>query len=116
MSEFFDSELVQEALAEISYLQFKVMEFVSVAPWATIEDQLENIATLRLLLSKQENLYNRCVLSGDEEAKELIEEVCNHFKENGYDTDGKPMYQVFEEIRTKVDEIELEIHQFMEED
>lgn len=109
MSDFFDSEVVQTSLAEISYLQNKVMEFVQIAPWAGIDEQLENIATLRLLLDKQENMYNRCSFAGTEDAKELMNEVKDHFKKNGYDTSAKPMNVVFNEVRERVDEIEKDL-------
>ena len=115
MSEFFDSEQVQRALNEIAYLQNKVMMFTAMAPFAEEEEQRENLATLRLLLSKQENMYNRCALSGCVEAKELMKEVMQHFSTHGIPT-NQPMTEVFKAIREKVDDIEEDLNRYIEED
>ncbi|AIX33271.1 hypothetical protein Syn7803US50_287 [Synechococcus phage ACG-2014f] len=114
MSEFFDSEQVQKALSEIAFLQNKVMMFTAVAAFADEEEQRENIMTLRLLLSKQENMYNRCALSDSEEAKELMVEVMKHFSEHDIPT-NQPMGEVFKAIRERVDEIENDLNRFIEE-
>ncbi|AIX21610.1 hypothetical protein Syn7803C17_283 [Synechococcus phage ACG-2014f] len=114
MSEFFDSEQVQKALSEIAFLQNKVMMFTAVAAFADEEEQRENIMTLRLLLSKQENMYNRCALSDSEEAKELMIEVMKHFSEHDIPT-NQPMGEVFKAIRERVDEIENDLNRFIEE-
>ena len=114
MSEFFDSEQVQKALSEIAFLQNKVMMFTAVAAFADEDEQRENITTLRLLLSKQENMYNRCALSDSEEAKELMVEVMKHFSEHDIPT-NQPMGEVFKAIRERVDDIENDINRFLEE-
>lgn len=114
MSEFFDSEQVQKALSEIAFLQNKVMMFTAVAAFADEEEQRENIMTLRLLLSKQENMYNRCALSDSVEAKELMVEVMKHFSEHDIPT-NQPMNEVFKAIRDRVDDIESDLERFLEE-
>ncbi len=114
MSEFFDSEQVQKALSEIAFLQNKVMMFTAVAAFADEEEQRENITTLRLLLSKQENMYNRCALSDSVEAKELMVEVMKHFSEHDIPT-NQPMGEVFKAIRERVDDIENDLNRFLEE-
>ena len=115
MSEFFDSEQVQKALSEIAFLQNKVMAFTLAAPFASEEEQRENLAILRLLLSKQENMYNRCALSDCEEAKELMIDVMAHFSSHGIPTD-QPMTEVFQAIRERVDDIEEDLNRYIEED
>ena len=114
MSEFFDSEQVQKALSEIAFLQNKVMAFTAVAAFADEEEQRENITTLRLLLSKQENMYNRCALSDSVEAKELMVEVMKHFSSHDIPT-NQPMSEVFNAIRERVDNIEEDLNRFLEE-
>lgn len=114
MSEFFDSEQVQKALSEIAFLQNKVMMFTAVAAFADEDEQRENIATLRLLLSKQENMYNRCALSDSEEAKELMVEVMKHFSAHDIPT-NQPMNEVFQAIRDRVDDIEEDLNRYIEE-
>ena len=114
MSEFFDSEQVQKSLSEIAFLQNKVMAFTVRAPFAEEDEQRENITTLRLLLSKQENMYNRCALSDSEEAKELMVEVMKHFSEHDIPT-NQPMNEVFQAIRERVDNIEEDLNRYIEE-
>ena len=114
MSEFFDSEQVQKALSEIAFLQNKVMMFTAVAAFADEDEQRENITTLRILLSKQENMYNRCALSDSVEAKELMVEVMKHFSEHDIPT-NQPMGEVFKAIRERVDDIENDLNRFLEE-
>jgi len=114
MSEFFNSEQVQKALSEIAFLQNKVMMFTAVAAFADEDEQRENITTLRILLSKQENMYNRCALSDSEEAKELMVEVMKHFSEHDIPT-NQPMGEVFKAIRERVDDIENDLNRFLEE-
>ena len=114
MSEFFDSEQVQKALSEIAFLQNKVMMFTAVAAFADEEEQRENITTLRILLSKQENMYNRCALSDSVEAKEMMVEVMKHFSEHDIPT-NQPMGEVFKAIRERVDDIENDLNRFLEE-
>ena len=114
MSEFFDSEQVQKALSEIAFLQNKVMMFTAVAAFADEDEQRENITTLRLLLSKQENMYNRCALSDSVEAKEMMVEVMKHFSEHDIPT-NQPMGEVFKAIRERVDDIENDLNRFLEE-
>ena len=114
MSEFFDSEQVQKALSEIAFLQNKVMMFTAVAAFADEEEQRENITTLRILLSKQENMYNRCALSDSVEAKEMMVEVMKHFSQHNIPT-NQPMGEVFKAIRERVDDIENDLNRFLEE-
>jgi hypothetical protein len=114
MSEFFDSEQVQKALSEIAFLQNKVMMFTAVAAFADEDEQRENITTLRLLLSKQENMYNRCALSDSVEAKALMVEVMKHFSDHDIPT-NQPMGEVFKAIRERVDDIEKDLNRFLEE-
>jgi hypothetical protein len=75
MSEFFDSEIVQEELQEITDLQEDLygamLDFGSLPD----EDKIEHIEMLTELLEKQRIMYARLSLSDDPTAKELLENL-----------------------------------------
>tara|TARA_S200000501_G_scaffold354305_1_gene374869 strand:+ start:3733 stop:4062 length:330 start_codon:yes stop_codon:yes gene_type:complete len=75
MSNFFDSEIVQEELNEINQLQEevygKMLNVTNLSP----EEQIEHIDKLRLLLEKQKIMYARLSLSDDPEALKLKNQI-----------------------------------------
>lgn len=72
MSEFFESEIVQNELKEISELQEKVYSKVFTYPSLSKEEQINHINELELLLEKQKILYMRMSLSDNPEAKDMM--------------------------------------------
>ena len=68
MSDFFDSEIIQEELKEITKLQQSV--YVSMFDFATMshQDRIEHVEMLSILLEKQKIMYARLSLSDDPEA------------------------------------------------
>ena len=68
MSDFFDSEIIQNELQEITKLQQIV--YVSMFDFAnmTRHDRIEHIEMLTILLEKQKIMYARLSLSDDPEA------------------------------------------------
>lgn len=75
MSDFFDSELVQEALQEINELQEEIYTEVFSFGELDREEKIEHIDKLDLLLEKQRILYTRMSLSDDPRAQEMRESV-----------------------------------------
>ena len=75
MSDFFESEIVQEELDEIHKIQQQIygdlMNFASLGP----DDKLEHIEKLETLLEKQRLMYTRLSLSDDPKAIELKEQM-----------------------------------------
>ena len=75
MTNFFDSEIVQEELNEINELQKevygKMLNVTNLSP----EEQIEHIDKLRLLLEKQKIMYTRLSLSDDPEALKLKNQI-----------------------------------------
>ena len=75
MSEFFESEIVQDELNEINKIQQQIygdlMNFGSLGP----EDRAEHIEKLEDLLEKQRLMYTRLSLSDDPKAIELKEQM-----------------------------------------
>ena len=75
MSNFFDSEIVQEELNEINELQQEVYgKMLNVMHLAT-EEQVEHIDKLKLLLEKQKIMYARLSLSDEPAALKLKNQI-----------------------------------------
>ncbi len=75
MSEFFDSEIVQDELREINDLQQEIYGDLTDFPSLSQEDKKEHILKLTDLLEKQRVMYTRLSLSEDEEAKALKKQL-----------------------------------------
>ena len=75
MSEFFDSEVVQEELQDITDLQKEL--YGSMLSFGDLpeEDKKDHIELLIELLEKQLIMYTRLSLSDDPTAKELLENL-----------------------------------------
>ena len=75
MSDFFDSEIIQEELKEINTLQERI--YGSLFGFGTMsrEDKLEHIDILTDLLERQKVMYTRLSLSDDSKAIEMKENL-----------------------------------------
>ena len=71
MSEFFDSEIVQDELIEINDLQQEIYGDLTDFPTLPDEKKKEHILKLTELLERQRVMYTRLSLSEDSEAKAL---------------------------------------------
>ena len=68
MSQFFDSEIVQEQLKEINQLQSEIYGNAFALPMLSSDKKLEHIEKLETLLEKQRLMYTRLSLSDDPQA------------------------------------------------
>lgn len=104
MSDFFDSELVQEALQEINELQEEI--YTEVFSFAELdrEEKIEHIDKLDLLLEKQRILYTRMSLSDDPRAQEMRESVRKSAVMMGFpkDVDCAVLFGNMQKTLTKV--------------
>jgi hypothetical protein len=75
MSNFFDSDIIQEELKEINKLQEEIYGSILTFGMMSREDKLEHIEKLSLLLEKQRVMYTRLSLSNDPEAVEMKENL-----------------------------------------
>ena len=75
MSDFFDSEIVQEELEEINKMQQDIYKDAFTFPSLSREDRKEHIESLKVLLDKQRVMYTRLSLSDDPTAKELKSQI-----------------------------------------
>ena len=75
MSDFFDSEIIQEELNEINKLQEKIYGSLFGFGMMEKEEKLEHIQILQDLLEKQKVMYTRLSLSDDPKAIEMKENL-----------------------------------------
>ena len=87
MSNFFDSEIIQDALKEINELQQDVYSNLIGFQTMSRERKLEHVETLLLLLEKQKIMYARLSLSDDPDATKMLEELKKSVTVLGFGTD-----------------------------
>jgi hypothetical protein len=75
MSNFFDSEIIQEELKEINELQEQIYGSILTFGLMPREEKLEHIDKLTELLEKQKIMYTRLSLSDDPTAIEMKENL-----------------------------------------
>ena len=75
MSNFFESELIQEELKTINKLQEEIYQSVLSFGVMDRETKLEHIDKLQTLLEKQKVMYTRLSLSDDPQAVEMKENL-----------------------------------------
>ena len=75
MSDFFDSEIIQEELKEINDMQEKIYRSLFGFGMMSKEEKLEHIEILTNLLEKQRVMYTRLSLSDDPKAIEMKENL-----------------------------------------
>ena len=75
MSNFFDSDIIQEELKEINKLQESIYGSILSFGMMSRETKLEHIEKLELLLEKQRVMYTRLSLSDDPKAVEMKENL-----------------------------------------
>ena len=75
MSNFFDSEIIQEELKEINKLQEEIYGSILSFGYMSREDKMMHVQKLTLLLEKQRIMYTRLSLSDDPQAVEMKENL-----------------------------------------
>lgn len=94
MSDFFDSDIIQEELKEINKLQEDIYGSILTFGMMTDEDKLEHIEKLSNLLDKQRIMYTRLSLSDDPVAVEMKENLRKSVALMGFppDTDMQVLF------------------------
>jgi hypothetical protein len=109
MSDFFESEIIQEELNEINRMQEKIYESIITFKTMSSDEKLEHIDLLTNLLEKQRVMYTRLSLSDDPQAIEMKENLCKSVIMMGFppDTDMQTlfnsMYSTIKSLRAYVD-------------
>ena len=75
MSEFFQSEIIQEELSEINRLQEEIYGTLLSFGTMSNAERMENIDKLQTLLNKQQVMYTRLSLSDDPDAVKMRETI-----------------------------------------
>ena len=81
---FFDSEIVQEEMKEITRLQEAIYSKVFAFAHMGKREKLEHVEMLETLLKKQQVLYTRLSLSDDPQAQIMKENIIKSAKELGF--------------------------------
>ena len=75
MSDFFDSDFVQDEMETINEMQEEIYSQVFKFPHLPLDEQIDHLEMLDDLLEKQQILYTRMKLSDDPRAKEMADNV-----------------------------------------
>jgi hypothetical protein len=110
MSNFFESELIQEELKTINRLQEEIYQNVLSFGVMDRETKLEHIEKLQTLLEKQKVMYTRLSLSDDPQAVEMKENLRKSVSLMGFppETDVQNLFNsmsaTIESLKAYVDE------------
>ena len=105
MSDFFDSEIVQEELEKINKMQQDIYKDAFTFPSLSREDRKEHIESLKVLLDKQRVMYTRLSLSDDPTAKELKSQIEKSVTVMGFKP-GTSMDVLFDTMRQTIQTLE----------
>ena len=104
MSDFFDSEIIQEELSEINEMQEKIYEsFISFGNMSR-EQKLEHVEILSSLLEKQQVMYTRLSLSDDPKAIEMRDNLRKSVSMMGFPPETD-MLTLFDSMNATIDSL-----------
>ena len=104
MSEFFESEIVQDELNEINELQQEIYGKIMNITNLSNEDKVEHIEKLKILLEKQRVMYTRLALSDDPEAKKLKKQLEDSVQLMGFPA-GTDIQVLFDGMKQTIDNL-----------
>ena len=100
--DFFESDMVKESLEDIKELQDLITSSIIDTAFSSVtgyeEDELEQLDLIEELLEKQQLMYVRCKLSGDEDAMMVAENMRESLRKMGM-TRGTSVEQMFENMK-----------------
>ena len=108
MSKFFDSEIIQEEIAEINELQKILYSNAMQFPAMERIDKIEHIDLLTELLEKQRVMYTRLSLSDDPEAVKMKEQLHKTIPLMGFPR-GTDMNLLFEGMKETISKLKENI-------
>jgi len=108
MSEFFESEIVQDELNEMNELQQeiygKIMNIVNLSR----EDRTEHIEKLKILLEKQRIMYTRLSLSDDPMAIKMKEQLQQSVQLMGF-PQGTDIQVLFDGMKQTIETLNQQV-------
>ena len=102
MSDFFDSEIIQDELKEINELQEKIYGSLFNFSSMSKEDRLHHVEILSDLLEKQRVMYTRLSLSDDPKAVEMKENLRKSVAMMGFPPETD-MSMLFSSMKATID-------------
>lgn len=108
MSEFFDSNIIQEELKEINDLQEEIYGTFLTFSMMDRKDQLENVEKLSRLLEKQKVMYTRLSLSDDPQAVEMKENLRKSVITMGFPP-GTDLNMLFNSMKETIESLKNQI-------
>ena len=108
MSNFFDSEIVQEELNEINELQQEVYGDAFNLMRMSSAERVEHVENLETLLEKQKIMYTRVSLSDDPQAVEMKKNLEKSVKLMGFPA-GTDMSQLFDAMDKTIEKLKQSI-------
>jgi|TARA_B100001094_G_scaffold132717_1_gene128603 hypothetical protein len=108
MSEFFDSNIIQEELKEINDLQEEIYGTFLTFSMMDPKEQLENVEKLSRLLEKQKVMYTRLSLSDDPQAVEMKENLRKSVITMGFPP-GTDLNMLFNSMKETIDSLKNQI-------
>jgi len=104
MSEFFESEIVQDELNEINELQQEIYGKIMNITNLSNEDRVEHIEKLKILLEKQRVMYTRLTLSDDPLAKKMKKQLEDSVQIMGFPA-GTDIQVLFDGMKQTIDNL-----------
>ena len=104
MNDFFDSEMVRESLEDIKNLQDIITDgilesaFSAGLGYEDEDEEREQLDLVEELLEKQQLMYVRCKLSGDEDALMVADNMRESLRKMGMSR-GTTVEQMFENMK-----------------
>jgi len=108
MSEFFESEIVQDELNEINKMQEEVYGNMMSFNDLDLDEKIEHIEHLSELLDKQKVMYTRLALSDDPQAVEMKEKLRQSVTMLGF-PEGTDMSVLFDSMRQTIESLKQNV-------
>jgi len=110
MSEFFESDIVQDELNEINQMQKEIYGNMMSFADLDFDVQMEHIDQLTELLEKQKVMYMRLSLSNDPQAIEMKEKLQQSVTMLGF-PEGTDMSILFDSMRKTIESLKQNVDQ-----
>jgi predicted RNA binding protein with dsRBD fold (UPF0201 family) len=104
MSEFFQSDIIQDELTEINNLQEEIYGSILTFGGMDNETKMEHVEKLQTLLEKQRIMYTRLSLSDDPQAVEMKENLRKSVALMGFPPDTD-MSVLFDSMRETIESL-----------
>ena len=108
MSEFFESEIVQDELNEINKMKEEVYGNMMSFNDLDLDEKIEHIEHLSELLDKQKVMYTRLALSDDPQAVEMKEKLRQSVTMLGF-PEGTDISVLFDSMRQTIESLKQNV-------